>query len=155
MELTNKNADTLHKTHLDTKPKPGNPETRALVDSTKRGRLERITGGPLGMYAFAHSWQTWVCFPKGPSAQLVGFQGPKTSQGMDFGTQTLTIWVLGPSGFWRRRNCPEGSMCHSRIYLGARSTHTGAVHAKSTAFTIRVEGPCTETAGFINGLCTK
>ena len=24
--------------------------------------------------------------PKGPSTQIVGFQGPKTTQGMDFGT---------------------------------------------------------------------
>ena len=37
-------------------------------------------------------------FPKGPSAQIVGFQGSKTIQSMDFGTSNLTIWVLGPSG---------------------------------------------------------
>ena len=37
-------------------------------------------------------------FPKGPSTQIVGFQGPKTIQSMDFGTQNPTIWVLGPSG---------------------------------------------------------
>ena len=33
-------------------------------------------------------------YPKGPSTQIVGFQGPKTFQGMDFGTQNPTI---GPS----------------------------------------------------------
>ena len=37
-------------------------------------------------------------YPKGPSTQIVGFQGPKTIQSMDFGTQNPTIWVLGPSG---------------------------------------------------------
>ena len=26
---------------------------------------------------------------KGPSTQIVGFQGPKTTQSMDFGTKTL------------------------------------------------------------------
>ena len=30
--------------------------------------------------------------------QIVGFQGPKTNQGMDLGTYNLTTWVLGPSG---------------------------------------------------------
>ena len=35
---------------------------------------------------------------KGPSTQIVGLQGPKTIQSMDFGTQNPTIWVLGPSG---------------------------------------------------------
>ena len=35
---------------------------------------------------------------KGPSTQIVGFQGPKTTQSMDFGTKNLTIWVLRPSG---------------------------------------------------------
>ena len=40
----------------------------------------------------------WQSFPKGPSTQIVGFQDPKTTESMDFGTQNLTIWVLGPSG---------------------------------------------------------
>ena len=39
-----------------------------------------------------------VLYPKGPSTQIVGFQGPKTIQSMDFGTQNPTVWVLGPSG---------------------------------------------------------
>ena len=36
--------------------------------------------------------------PKGPSTQIVGFQGPKTIQSMGFGTKDPAIWVLGPSG---------------------------------------------------------
>ena len=39
-----------------------------------------------------------VGLPTGPSAQIVGIQGPQTIQSMDFGASTLTIWVLGPSG---------------------------------------------------------
>ena len=41
----------------------------------------------------------WVYAPKGPSAQIVGFQGPKTIQSMDFGIKDPAIWVLGPSGY--------------------------------------------------------
>ena len=36
---------------------------------------------------------------KGPSTQIVGFQGPKTIRSMDFGTENPTIWVFGPSGY--------------------------------------------------------
>ena len=35
---------------------------------------------------------------KGPSTQIVGFSGPKTTQSMDFGAENLTIWLLGPFG---------------------------------------------------------
>ena len=35
-------------------------------------------------------------YPKGPSTQIVGFQGPKTIQGMDYsGTRTLWVRVEG------------------------------------------------------------
>ena len=32
--------------------------------------------------------ESWVIggYPKGPSTQIAGFQGPKTTQGMDYGT---------------------------------------------------------------------
>ena len=37
--------------------------------------------------------------PKGPSTRIVGFQGPKTIQSMDFGALLVGyLWVLGPSG---------------------------------------------------------
>ena len=36
--------------------------------------------------------------PKGPSTQIVGIQGPKTIQSMDFGAKDPAIWVLGLSG---------------------------------------------------------
>ena len=37
--------------------------------------------------------------PKGPSTQIVEFQGPKTHSEYGFwGPKSLTIWVLGPSG---------------------------------------------------------
>ena len=45
----------------------------------------------LGAYGYR------LVYPKGPSFQIVGFQGPKTAQRMDFGTSNLIIWVLGPS----------------------------------------------------------
>ena len=32
------------------------------------------------------SRRQWLSFPEGPSTQIGGFQGPKTIQGMDFGT---------------------------------------------------------------------
>ena len=37
--------------------------------------------------------------PKGPSAQILGFQGPKTTQSMDFGTyKTLLFGYSDPLG---------------------------------------------------------
>ena len=35
-----------------------------------------------------------LCFPKGPSTQIVGFQGPKTIQGTDFGTSPIQVLGL-------------------------------------------------------------
>ena len=35
------------------------------------------------IYAGIHSG---FCYPKGPSTQILGFQGPETIQSMDFGT---------------------------------------------------------------------
>ena len=46
---------------------------------------------------------------KGPSTQIVGFQGPNTIQSVDFGSQNLTIWVLGPSGLHE--------VCNSSYFL--------------------------------------
>ena len=43
--------------------------------------------------------RVFLVYPKGPSTQIVGIQGPKTIQSMDFGTKDPAIWVLGPSGF--------------------------------------------------------
>ena len=39
-----------------------------------------------------------VINPKGPSTQIVGFQGPKTIQGMDFGD--LKPYYLGTRSLW-------------------------------------------------------
>ena len=45
---------------------------------------------------------------KGPITQMVGFRGPKTIQGIDFGTSNLALWVLGRSGFVVHRGLRTG-----------------------------------------------
>ena len=59
---------------------PNGPGINSLVAQnddldTDGASVAKLKAGHLGRF-----------YPKGPSAQIVGFQGPKTIQSMDFGT---------------------------------------------------------------------
>ena len=54
-----------------------------------RGSFLLRASGLLGCISWGGAQQPMTClgvFPKGPSTQIVGFQGPKTLPSMDFGT---------------------------------------------------------------------
>ena len=54
--------------------------------------MEQICPEPHSLYAILN-------YPKGPSTQLVGFQGPKTIQSMILGPETLLFGYLDPLGY--------------------------------------------------------
>ena len=84
-------------------PKIGDPNiVPYLVGSLLEGPQNKVppfSETPICYYPKLGRLSIGLSYPKGPSTQIVGFQGPKVLQSsMEFGTYNPTIWELGPSG---------------------------------------------------------
>ena len=61
-----------------------------------RNNSRILEGHGLRMQSIRLEAQVVRRYPRGPSAQIVGFQGPKTIQGMDLGPKTLLFGYSDP-----------------------------------------------------------